>query len=106
MAFLKKISDTWDKWGKDGMLWPFVHDPVKGKPSVTLLFFYISFCLAAGSVLVSSVMLLISQKYLAATMMPMLMMYSGFIFYRLRRLDSVKIDLDDKSVELDGGSDE
>lgn len=96
----------WEKWGTEGMKWPFVHDPVKGKPSVTLLFFYISFFMAALAVSTSSIMLILKGDYLIATFMPMIMMYSGFIFYRLRRLDSVKIDLESKSINLEGKSDE
>jgi len=106
MTLFRKLAESWKKWGTDGMLWPFVHDPVKGKPSVTLLFFYISFFLAASAVLVSSIMLLLTGNYLTATFMPIMMMFSGFIFYRLRRLDSVNIDLDDKSINLNSGSDD
>ena len=84
------------------MKWPFVHDPVKKSPSVTLLFFYISFGLAALSVGSSSAMLILKGEYLSATFMPVLMMYSGFIFYRLRRLDSIKINLEEKSIDLEG----
>lgn len=106
MKIWENIKKTWHIWGTEGMKWPFAYDPVKQKPSVTLLFFYISFCLAASAVSVSSIMLVLKGDYLIATFMPMLMMYSGFIFYRLRRLDSVKINLAEKSIDLDGGSDE
>jgi hypothetical protein len=87
---------------KNGIYLPFVHDPVKEKPSVTLLFFYISFCLAAIFVSISSVMLIIDKSYVLAAAYPVVMMYSGFIFYRLRRLDSVKINLEEKSIDFDG----
>lgn len=103
MKLIHNMSEIWNKWGTEGMKWPFVHDPVKQKPSVTLLFFYISFFLAALAVGSSSTMMIIKGDYLTATIMPVIMMYSGFIFYRLRRLDNVKIDLNKKSLELDGG---
>lgn len=103
---LKKLSEHWSRWSTKGMEWPFVHDPVKGKPSVTLLFFYITFCLTTLAISASSTMLIIKGSYLQATMMPMLAWFSAFVFYRLRRLDSVKINLAEKSVELDGGEEE
>jgi hypothetical protein len=106
MDFIHKIADMWDRWGTEGMLWPFVHDPVKDKPSVTLLFFYISFFLAAFVVGISSFMLILTGKYLVATFMPILMLFASFVFYRLRRLDGVKIDLDDKLIHFDGGSED
>jgi hypothetical protein len=101
----KALAEKWEKWGRDGMLWPFVHDPVKGKPSVTLLFFYISFMITTCAITVSSILLLISGNYLQATMMPTLFWLMSFVFYRLRRLDSVKINLQEQSFELDGGED-
>ncbi len=103
---LKKLSGAWTRWGKHGMYWPFVHDPVKGKPSVTLLFFYLTFILAITSVSISSLMLIIKGDYFTATIMPVIMLFSSFVFYRLRRLDSVKINLTEKSINLDGGDDD
>ena len=102
MTTWNNIKTTWSRWSKKGMEWPFVHDPVKGKPSVTLLFFYITFCITACVIISSSTMLIIKGQYFQATIMPMLYWFSAFIFYRLRRLDSVKINLEEKSVELEG----
>jgi len=106
MTTWDKIKTTWSRWSTKGMSWPFVHDPVKSKPSVTLLFFYITFCITACTIIGSSTMLIIKGQYLQATIMPMLSWFSAFVFYRLRRLDSVKINLNEKSVELEGGKDE
>lgn len=103
---LKKLSNAWHKWSEEGMRWPFVHDPVKGKPSVTLLFFYLAFTIAILTVSSSSTMMIIKGQYLQATFMPLLMWFSAFVFYRLRRLDSVKINLQEQSVEIEGGEDD
>lgn len=103
---LEKLVKVWEKWSKEGMQWPFVHDPVKNKPSVTLLFFYIAFCISTGTTIASSTLMLIKGEYFTATIMPMLTWFTAFVFYRLRRLDSVKIDLDDKSISLEGGENE
>jgi len=106
MKLLDKIDKKWREWSGEGMKWPFVHDPVKGKPSVTLLFFYITFCLVTVVTGTSSTMLIIKGQYLQATFMPLMLWILGFVFYRLRRLDSVKINLEEKSLELGGNSDE
>lgn len=87
-------------WAKRGMYFPFVHDPTTKQPSVTLMFFYLSFMLALGIITVSSVAQLIKGENVMATVMPMMLAVVGFIFYRLRNLDRVKIDLDDKEIEL------
>ncbi len=102
MGIIDYLDKKWTGWGTKGMNLPFVHDPVKKSPSITLLFFYIGFGLAALSVAASSIMLILSKNYLTATYMPVIMMFSGFIFYRLRRLDSIKINLEEKSIDLEG----
>lgn len=102
---MDEIKQKLKEWSKRGMHWPFVHDPTSEQPSVTLMFFYISFVIAALIVGASSIASLIKGDYLTATFMPITMYVLGFVFYRLRRLDSFKIDLDDKSIELDGGED-
>lgn len=97
--------DLFRKWSKRGMYWPFLHDPVANKPSVTLMFFYLSFVLANMAVVASSTLMVLKGDYLTATFMPTCLLILGFIFYRLRSLDKVKIDLNDQEIEL-SGSDE
>lgn len=88
------------RWAKRGAYWPFVHDPQSGEPSVTLMFFYIAFVLAISTITVSSIMQLLKGDLVMATVMPTMLLLLGFVFYRLRTLDQVKIDLDDKQIEL------
>lgn len=95
-----KVIDKFRKWSREGMAWPFVHDPTTKQPSVTLMFFYISFVVAVSYIAVSSGMLIAKGDYLSATLMPTMLLLLGFVFYRLRQLDKVKIDLDDKEIEL------
>lgn len=95
-----------DRWAKRGMHWPFVFDPVAGQPSVTLMFFYIGYMLAASVMLVSSILLLVKGDYLQATFMPTMLALMSFVFYRLRKLDTVKFDLDDQEIELSSNNDE
>lgn len=85
------------------MSFPFVHDPVKDKPSITLLFFYVTFIIVSIITTLSSSMMLIKGQYLEATFMPLFLWILGFVFYRLRKLDNIKINLQERSLELDSG---
>jgi hypothetical protein len=77
------------------------YDPVTKLPSVTLLFFYISYVISTLITTTSSVFLLMKGEYLSATWMPTLSVLLGFVCYRLRSLDKIRIDLDDRAIELD-----
>jgi hypothetical protein len=79
------------------------HDSVTDKPSVTLLIFYTGLILSTISI---ALLHQDPDKYLSATLVTLLFLSLGFVFYRLRNLDKVKLDLDDKSIELEGGRDE
>lgn len=100
----QSIINSIQRWAKQGMYWPFVFDPQRKEPSVTLMFYYIAFVVANLSICASSLMLLLQGDYINATIMPTLQLILGFIFYRLRNLDRVKIDLDDKQIELSDNS--
>jgi len=100
---LKRIKDLVLKANRIGLPLPMAHDSVTGKPSVTLLMFYTGLILS-----IISIALLHDNpdKYLSATLVTLLFLSLGFVFYRLRNLDKVKLDLDDRSIELEGGEDE
>lgn len=75
-----------------------------GQPSVTLLFAYIAFILAT-----LACGYLLYKDSLSGTVSALLLFFGTLVFYRMRKLDKVKFDLDDKSFELDaedGPSDE
>lgn len=94
---LGKLLELWDKWSTEGMKLPFVHDPEAKVASVTLLFTYVTFVLMV-------IFLTLSFFYpetLQTTAMSVLIWAVSVIFYRLRKLDKVKIDVDNKSIELD-----
>jgi hypothetical protein len=100
---LKRIKDLVLKANRIGLPLPMAHDSVTGKPSVTLLMFYTGLV----SSIISIAMLHDNpDKYLSATLVTLLFLSLGFVFYRLRNLDKVKLDLDDRSIELEGGEDE
>lgn len=103
---IQKIKDAIKRWSSEGMRWPFAHDSSTGKPSVTLLMFYVGFCLMVASALGLHIVAIVKidafDKFIMATMTTMLIWALGFIFYRLRHLDKIKVDLDDRSIELEG----
>jgi uncharacterized membrane protein len=74
------------------------YDGATEKPSITLLAFYLGIMLSV----ISLILLHIDKdKYLIATGSTLLFLGMTFIFYRIRNLDKVKIDLDDRSIELE-----
>lgn len=76
------------------------YDNDRKKPSVTLLAFYLAMVVAVGSV----VALHFSDGLWVATSASLMLFGMTFIFYRLRKLTSAKIDLDDKSIEFSAES--
>lgn len=96
---LKKFAETWERWSVKGLNLPKANDPIPDKPSVTLLAFYLMLMLTIASL----VALHFKIELLVATTMTLLAWAMSFIFYKLRRLDKAKLDLDDKSIELDAG---
>ena len=97
-----KISETISRWCREGLHLPYAHDAEKGKPSATLLFMYVSFVIAAGSVIA----LHLKAGLLIATLTAIMFWVLATVFYRIRKLDKFKIDLDDKTIELDADEDE
>lgn len=100
------LADRFKSWCKEGMYLPFSHDPTTNKPSVTLLFFYLGGVAAFISVCLSTGAMLVRGDYLTSTFMPVALSVLGFIFYRLRHLDKVKIDLNDQEIELSSDDEE
>lgn len=95
----KNIGKLWEKWSKQGLNLPKANDPIPDKPSITLLAFYMMLMLTFCSLIA----LHFKIELLVATTMCLLAWAMSFIFYKLRRLDKAKIDLDDQSIELESG---
>ena len=93
---LKKL---WKFASEEGMKLPFIHDPVSKKPSITLLFPYITFVLA----FVSTIFLHFFPSVFLATTTSIVFWVLSVVFYQIRKLQKAKFDLDDKSIELDSG---
>lgn len=95
-----KIKAFFEFASKNGLYLPMAYDATTKKPSVTLLAFYlgvlVSFC--------SVVAMHFFPKLWDATIAALTFFVLTFIFYRMRRLANVKMDLDDKSLEFSDGS--
>lgn len=98
---IKSLKETWDRWSTTGLKLPFVHDPEANAPSVTLLTYYLSLIALFASLLA----LHIKLDLWPATSAVIVVFILSFVFYRIRKLDKFKIDLDDQTIELDAQDD-
>jgi hypothetical protein len=96
MNFFYKIAQWIDEACEKGLKFPFAHDPVNKKPSVTLLTYYIALYITVASVL----WLHYKPQSVIPTSFAMLFWVLSYVFYRIRKLDNAKISLEDKSIEL------
>lgn len=80
----------------NGLYFPFAHDPVAKKPSVTLFMAYVSFYAA----LISLIALHYNESLLVATGMAFVFNVLMIVFYLIRTVNRAKFDLDDKSFEI------
>lgn len=101
MNILSKLKEGLDAACTHGLKFPFAHDPVTKKPSVTLLSYYIGLYLSVGSL----IHLHFKSEPIIATSATIMFWVLSYIFYRLRKLDSAKISLEDKSIELNADKD-
>lgn len=95
---LKALKNFFNKSATEGMKVPFVYDGDSQKPSVTLLFAYVTFILAVISV----ICLHFWKELITASATSIIFWIVSVVFYRLRRLDKAKINIKDQSIELDG----
>lgn len=95
---LNKIKEFFNDANKNGLSLPMASDSSTGKPSVTLLAFYLGMCLSVVSLLAYHVFV---DKLIGPTSMTLLFFAMTFVFYRLRSLDKVKINLTEKSIEFE-----
>jgi hypothetical protein len=95
------MGNLFKKWSQIGVMWPFVHDGSTKKPSITIAFAYVSYLM----VVISVVCLHFKPELLTATLTTISVWLAAVVFYMLRKLTKAKVDLDDRSFELDGGDD-
>lgn len=96
------IKDRIKDWAENGIKFWYALDGSNNSKSVTLFFTYITFWLAVGG----SIAVYFKSDLLFASINSTIFWLLAFVMYRLRKLDNVKFDLDDRSLELSGDEDE
>lgn len=93
---LKKLNEKWEMWSNEGIKFPFAHDSNDRRPSATLLFYY----MLSFMTIVSLIFLHFVDSIAIATFVTMCAWLLSYIMYRIRKVDKVKFDVDDKSIEI------
>lgn len=97
---MQKIIDFLKFGSTTGWFLGAAHDADKPGPSASLLFAHIANLVAIGAIIT-----LIVKDTLQGTIAAMMYSVLMIVFYLMRRIKSFKADLDDRSIELDGGED-
>jgi len=103
MGIIQKIKDLFKISAERGMYLPLAYDASKKGPSITLLTFYIAMVLSSLSLIAFH---FLPEKLLQPSLLTLMFLAMSFVFYRMRNLDKIKLDLDDKSIELEGNNKE
>lgn len=98
----EKLLQLFKDWSESGIKLPiFLHDSKTGHSSITLTFPFVSFLALLASLFVLHKSP--SLEMLGATSLTFFTWLVATVLYLMRRIQKFKFDLDDKSVELDGG---
>jgi hypothetical protein len=98
----KKIKSLFEFSAKTGLFLPMAYDGLDETPSATLFYTYFSFVMC----ILSIGFLFFKPDVINPAIFSTLLFVICLTIYRLRRLDNVEIDLDDKSVKLSGHDDQ
>lgn len=96
----KFISDKINEWSEKGIKLPYAFDSTRQEASVTLLFAYLSFMLTY-----TAIIFLLVKDLLLGTTLSICFWALSMVFYRMRNLSKVKLDLDDKQIDFEGNND-
>lgn len=99
----ERIKSALKVGSEKGMSLPLAYDASSKGPSITLLIFYIAMTMTVGSL---TAFHFLPDKLLQPCLCTLTFLAMSFVFYRMRNLDKVKFDLDDRSFELDSGGEE
>jgi hypothetical protein len=91
------VGKLFKRWSEEGIRFPYAYSGDEKKPSVTLLFVWLTGMLALGSTLALNFV-----DTLQAALTSIIFWVLSMVFYRLRRIDKLKIDLDDRQLEIEG----
>lgn len=96
----EKIKQILEFSSKNGWYLPSAYDQSSQGPNIALLYSHLTFCLT----FVFCMLLGYDGKFLTAAVTSMIFWVVATVFFLIKRLKTFKADLDDKSIELDGGS--
>lgn len=99
MSIIQSIKNQFKEWNNPGVNVPLAND--SGKPSMTLLFAYVAFI----ATLMSLIYLHFNPDKISPSLVTVLVWAIALLIYRLRRIDKIKFDLDDKSFEVESSED-
>ena len=75
---------------------PFAIDKATGKPSVTLFFAYVAFIIAS-----CATGYLIYRDAVVGTTSALMLFFGCLLIYRLRQIDKFKVNLSERSLEVE-----
>jgi len=90
------MKEFWKSLSTNGIHVPFIFDGETGKPSITLMFAYVTFVLAV----ISLVALHFRSELLTATITSITFWAVAVVLYRMRKIDKLKFNLEERSVEV------
>ena len=93
---ISKIEQLKESYNK-GLALPLMRDPLNKRGSLSALFAYVSFWIACWSV----IKCIKNEAQEVSTIIAISFWSLATVFHKFKRLDKFKIDLDDKSIELD-----
>jgi hypothetical protein len=93
---LEKLLKILESFNTPGVKLPFAYDPVTKKPSISLFTMYSVLVLA----IVSNIFLTLKDVE-TGTYTAIVFWCLATVFYMMRKLTSVKIDVDDRSIALE-----
>jgi hypothetical protein len=100
---INKIKDLYQKiahYFTHGFSLPLMRDPLTSRASLTAMYSYVSFWLAFASV----ISFIKNQISLSAVSAAIVFWVLATVFHKFRRIDYIKVDIDDKSLELGSGN--
>jgi hypothetical protein len=95
---LDKIKKLFEFSAKNGLYFPAAYDINTKKPSTTLFSFYTGIGLAVISLIAYHIA---PDKLIGPASMSLLYLGMTFVFYRVRAIDRVKINVEQKSIEFE-----
>jgi|SRR5271165_102406 len=95
-----KRNELLIRWSTEGARIPGAFDPKTGKASITLLASYIGLLLSTASM----IGLFFSDKLLVAATTSVVFFIISIVFYEMKNLSKVNLDLKDKKIELEDDS--